>query len=330
MSLLKINNLDIRFRSAIEAEHLVHVVRGLSFEMNAGECLAIVGESGCGKSTVLSGILDLLGDQASISGEIFFKDINLRALPEKQLRIIRGKEIAMIFQNPMSALNPTMKIGDQLEEALKNRKTLSKKERKAKVIHFLKSTGLSDPDIRAQQYPFELSGGMLQRVAIAIALAGEPCLILADEPTTALDVSIQKQVLSIIKKLQNENHLALLLVTHDLGIVAEMADKVLVMYAGEMLEYGAVEKITQAPSHPYSQALLASLPEFREDANQVRLKNIEGQPPDLSREISGCSFVERCDRAMNICVRQKPLPEKNGDGLLRCWLPHKLSQKKEA
>lgn len=322
MSLLRIEDLNIYFKRA-DSEDSVHAVKSLSLELNAGECLAIVGESGCGKSTVLSGVLRLLGANAQQQGNIFFRDNNIAQASEKTLRNIRGKEIAMIFQDPMSSLNPTMKVGAQIAEALPREKKLSQKEKLEQVLELLKMTGLSDPEIRAQQYPFELSGGMLQRVAIAMALAGEPCLMMADEPTTALDVSIQKQVLNIIKKLQVEHHLALLLVTHDLGIVAEMADKVLVMYAGEMVEYADVDSILNRPKHPYTQALLASLPVFSREARKTELKPIEGQPPDLSKANQGCAFVDRCEFAMNICAREKPLPENKNNSLLRCWLPFK-------
>ncbi len=322
MALLRIEDLNVLFKSE-NSDKSVHAVKGLSLELKAGECLAIVGESGCGKSTVLSSVLRLLAVNAKQSGNIFFKNENITTLSEKELQKIRGKEIAMIFQDPMSSLNPTMKIGEQIAEALKDVKNFSAVDKHSKVIEFLKMTGLSDPEIRAKQYPFELSGGMLQRVAIAMALAGEPCLIMADEPTTALDVSIQKQVLNILKHLQQQHQLALLLVTHDLGIVAEMADSVLVMYAGELVEQASVEKILKEPKHPYTLALLASLPAFSKDASKTELSSIEGQPPDLSLPIPACAFVDRCEYAMNVCASRKAPIIENKQSLLRCWLPHK-------
>jgi oligopeptide transport system ATP-binding protein len=321
--MLSVKQLNVFFKPTRPDGKEVHAVRNLDFDVSEGECLAIVGESGCGKSATLGSLLGLYNDLSRNTGELIFKGESINGLSESAMRAIRGKEIAMIFQDPMSALNPTMKIAEQVAEALVDYKSLSKQQKLDEVIRLLKETGLSDPEVRAKQYPFELSGGMLQRVAIAIALAGKPSLLMADEPTTALDVSIQKQVLNLIKQLQKTNNLALLLVTHDLGVVAEMADKVMVMYGGEVLEYGPVKKIINEPAHPYTQALLASLPDFSKEASASKLSTIEGQPPDLSQVIKGCAFVDRCDSAMNICANRKPELLVKDEQQSRCWLNKK-------
>lgn len=299
----------------------VHLLKDLNLVLDQGESLAIVGESGCGKSLTLTALMQLLGDDTKTQGEIIFDGKSLLALSEQQKRKIRGAQIAMIFQDPMNALNPTMKVGEQIAEVLRIHKKLSNKEIKQKVIKLLTETGIADAATRYQQYPFEFSGGMLQRVVIAMVLAGEPRLMLADEPTTALDVTVQKQVLNLIKAMQKKTGMSLVLVSHDLAVVAETADKVLVMYAGEFVESSDVYDLFENPSHPYTQGLLKSLPELSHAECEGGLYAIEGAPPDLTQDIPGCAFVDRCAFAMNICARQKPpMFAINTSHQVRCWL----------
>ena len=328
-ALLQVIDYSITFNQKFDKDGMqsegVTAVRGLSYQINRGECLAIVGESGCGKSAGLQGVLALHDKGASTSGEIFFKEHALHEFSSIQMEQVRGKKIAVVFQDPMSALNPTMKIGLQISEALTKKNKLTKAAKKKAVIQLLTEVGITDPEIRYQQYPFEFSGGMLQRVAIAMALAGKPELIMADEPTTALDATVQKQVLTLIKNIQTKNNMALIIVSHDLAVVYEMADRVLVMYAGEMVEQGDVDKVFTAPLHPYTQALLRSLPKMGE--KREKLPTIEGRPPDLSLPIHACAFVDRCSKAMNICDQEKPpliLKEKRE---VRCWLYHERAPK---
>jgi len=322
--LLSVKDLSLTFvkdsRSKKVAIEKTRAVNKLSYEIFKGECLAIVGESGCGKSASLLAILALHEKGVLLDGEIIFNDEALHQLPEKQMRNIRGKKIALIGQDPMNALNPTMKIAEQIAEAFPRNLKITKKEKFNKVVTLLNETGITNPQLTSQQYPFELSGGMLQRVAIALALAGEPEIIMADEPTTALDVTIQKQVLSLIKRIQVKNNMALILVSHDLAVVAEMADKVLVMYAGELFEEARVEEIFDEPLHPYTRALLNALPKIDQSQTKQTLNAIEGQPPDLSKPIQGCAFVDRCDKAMNICASNKPDVYSVDNHLVRCWL----------
>lgn len=323
--LLEVKELSLSFVKKPESKHQelqeTRAVNRLSFELHKGECLAIVGESGCGKSASLLNILALHGPNALSSGEIFLEGQAIHFSSEKQMQEIRGKRIALISQDPMSALNPTMKIAEQISEALPDSFRKNKTRTHKKIIELLKETGISDPELRAQQYPFEFSGGMLQRVAIAMALAGNPDIIMADEPTTALDVTIQRQVLALLKKLQVKKNMALILVSHDLALVSEVADRVLVMYAGELFEQASVEKLFAKASHPYTQALLKALPKINSTKGQGALCSIEGQPPDLSKQISGCAFVARCPHAMQVCVQERPalcVPDKGHD--VRCWL----------
>ena len=323
--MLTLKNLSLSFvkkeKGAIKEQ--TNAVRELSFNLKRGECIAIVGESGCGKSASLLSVLALHNGQVMQGGEVFFEGKPIHNYSDKQMQAIRGKRIALICQDPMSALNPTMKVGVQIAEGLNAEKYPSKADKNRQVIRLLEETGIKNPEIRAQQYPFEFSGGMLQRVAIAIAIAGEPDIILADEPTTALDVTVQKQVLDLIKALQVKNNMALVLVSHDLAVVSTMADKVLVMYAGELFEEANISDIFSKPEHPYTQALLNALPNFSgvEGENSKTLNTIEGQPPDLSQNIPACAFVDRCPKAMNICAKEKPpifnLADRHS---VRCWL----------
>ncbi len=329
--LLEVKSLDLflrRYNTAHESfilkrkqEYIIHLLKDLNFELKKGESLAIVGESGCGKSLLLSALMQLFGDEITIKGEISFEGQSLLTLSESEKRKIRGAKIAIVFQDPMNALNPTMKIGEQIAEVLRIHKKLNNRGVKEKVMSLLTETGIADARIRYQQYPFEFSGGMLQRVAIAMALAGEPSLMLADEPTTALDVTVQKQVLNLIKAMQKKTGMSLILVSHDLGVVAETADQVAIMYAGEFVETSDIFDLFENPSHPYTKGLLKALPDFNADASGRGLHAIDGSPPDLSRNISGCAFADRCDSAMNICKRQKsPAFSINESHQVRCWL----------
>lgn len=326
-NLLSVRNLSLSFiKKSLSKHHSqveIKAINNISFDVKEGECLAIVGESGCGKSASLLSILKLHSHSVKTAGEIIFKEEDLQPYTEKQMRAIRGKKIALISQDPMSALNPTMKIAEQIAEALPIRSSDTKQNKFNRVVELLQETGINDAKKRSQQYPFEFSGGMLQRVAIAMALAGEPDLMMADEPTTALDVTLQKQVLNLIKKLQIKKNMALILVSHDLAVVSEMADSVLVMYAGEIVETADVNGLFKNPSHPYTQALLAALPKFDTAQKTKTLTAIPGQPPDLSLPIKGCAFAGRCPKAMRICVKEKPLLHKiNEQHQVQCWLYH--------
>lgn len=317
--LLEINNLHVTFKTNGGE---VHAVRGASLYLKEGETLAVVGESGCGKSVTAQAILGMLPKPHGNvkKGKILFNGREVTKLSKKELQHVRGKEIGMIFQDPMTSLNPTMKIGKQIEEGMLKHQKLTKQRAKEKTIELLKLVGIPDPSRRYSQYPHEFSGGMRQRVIIAIALACNPKLIIADEPTTALDVTIQSQILDLLKELQNERHSSILIITHDLGVVAEIADRVAVMYAGMVVESGTVEELFENPKHPYTWGLLQSIPKLDEE-NSGRLVPIEGSPPDLFNPPKGCPFAARCPYAMNICVEQVPDNKYFSEQhYSKCWL----------
>src|SRR5699024_3063940 len=277
------------------------------FEVDKNECLGIVGESGSGKSVTSTSILRLIPSPPGkiTSGQILFNNKDLVKMSNKELRKIRGNEISMIFQEPSSSLNPVLKIGDQITEGIRAHQNLSKKEAKLKAINILELVGIPSPEKRINMYPHEFSGGMLQRVMIAIALSCDPSLLIADEPTTALDVTIQNQILKILKDLQKKLNMSIILITHDLGVVWEACDKVLVMYAGKAVEYTSAQELYENPLHPYTWGLLDSqLTSFQEHDKQ--LATIPGSPPDLSYELKGCPFVERCPYAQKICQEKNP------------------------
>ncbi|MCR2821148.1 ABC transporter ATP-binding protein [Lederbergia panacisoli] len=317
--LLEINDLHVSFKM-YKGE--IQAVRGVSFHLEAGETLAIVGESGSGKSVTAQAIMGMIPKPHGRikKGNINFKDKEITTLSKKQLRQLRGKEIGMVFQDPMTSLNPTMKIGHQIDEVFIKKQKATKKEAKAKTIELLKSVGIADAETRYSQYPHEFSGGMRQRVVIAIALACNPAIIIADEPTTALDVTIQAQILNLLRKIQTEKNSSILLITHDLGVVAEVADRVAVMYAGMVIETGTVTEIFEQPKHPYTWGLLRSVP--KPDAiGKERLIPIEGTPPDLFSPPKGCPFAARCPHAMEVCVEHMPEAETFSDShQARCWL----------
>ena len=301
--LLTVNELCTSFFTKFgEVKAVDHV----SFELDKGEVLAIVGESGSGKSVTSMSIMGLVAKGGKIiSGEIIFEYEDLAKKSEKELSKIRGKEIAMIFQDPMTCLNPVFTIGNQMEEVLKiHQKQLSKKQRHAKMVEMLEKVGLANPLERLKQYPHELSGGMRQRIVIAIALACHPKILICDEPTTALDVTIQAQIIHLIKDLAKEYGFTTIYITHDLGVVANVADRVAVMYAGQIIEYGEVEEIFYDPRHPYTWGLLSSLPQLGEKGSE--LFAIHGTPPSLFEEIKGDAFAPRSDYAMRIDFEEEP------------------------
>ena len=315
-NLLELDNLHTSFRTR---DGNVQAVRGVSFHVQAGELVGIVGESGCGKSVTCKSIIQLLGSNGHISGgSIRFQNDDLAKKTPEQMRKIRGNDIAMIFQDPMTALNPVVTIGRQMSEILVRNKGLSKKAAKAAAIAMLDQVGIAEAERRYDQFPHEFSGGMRQRVIIAIALSCNPKLLIADEPTTALDVTIQAQILRLLKSLQQQTQTAILLITHDLGVVAQVCSRVVVMYGGQVMEEGSVEDIFYRPAHPYTQGLLASLP--RADEANHRLSPIEGTPPGLLNPPPGCPFAERCPKRMAQCERQPAFYSVDEGHRAACWL----------
>ncbi len=305
----------------------VQAVRGVDFYVNKGEALGIVGESGCGKSVTVKSIMQLLPSPPARykEGIIDFNGKNLLEYSDRQMESIRGSEISMIFQDPMTSLNPTMKVGKQIMEGLIKHQKMSKKEAKEKAIEMLHKVGIPTPERRVDQYPHEYSGGMRQRAMIAIALACNPKLLIADEPTTALDVTIQAQIIDLMKDLQKEFDTSIILITHDLGVVADLAERVAVMYGGIIVETGKINDIYYRPQHPYTWGLLRSVP--RMDAlTKERLSPIEGTPPDLFSPPKGCPFAARCEHAMTICREEMPeITQLDEDHSVRCWLQHEMA-----
>lgn len=306
--LLRVEDLRVAF--SVQGRPL-QAVRGITFSIAEGEAVGIVGESGSGKSAAVQALTRL--SPASISGSAWFEGENILAKSEKELRAIRGKKIGMIFQDPMTSLNPTMKIGSQIAEALIYHRIAKKAASFEKALELLKLTGVNEPEIRMGQYPHQLSGGLRQRVMIAIALSCNPRLVIADEPTTALDVTVQAQILSLLKEMRSHFQTSLLLITHDLGVVASVCEKVLVMYGGKIVERGSVKEVLQNPRHPYTQMLLRSLPKI-DGCRSKPLEPIEGSPPNLLLPIQGCAFKERCPFASPIC--NEPPPENQSSS---CW-----------
>lgn len=302
--LLQINNLQTYFNIGTR---VVKAADGITFSVKAGETMALVGESGCGKSVTAMSIMGLLPpDITQMRGEILFKDKDLLKMSKEEIRGIRGKDISMIFQEPMTSLNPAYTIGEQIAEAVMVHGNVEKKIAWSKAVEMLELVGIPAAAQRAKEYPHQLSGGMRQRVMIAMALVCNPRLLLADEPTTALDVTIQAQILDLIRKLVKDLNTALIMITHDLGVVAEMAQSMAVMYAGRIVEQGSVEEIFSAPQHPYTVGLMNSIPRLDGDKKQ-RLHTIEGLVPDLSELPVGCAFIERCEYAQGQCGFIRPL-----------------------
>lgn len=303
---------------------LVKAVNGISFELQRGAALGLVGETGAGKTTIAKAILEILPDHSTklTDGEILFKGRDLLKMEEHDLQKVRGKEISMVFQDPMTALNPVMTVGDQIAEGIRNHQGLNKAESKKLAIQMLETVGISSD--RVDEYPHQFSGGMKQRVVIAIALACNPELLIADEPTTALDVTIQAQVLDLIKELRSKNDTSLILITHDLGVVADICDMVAVVYAGEIVEIGSLEEIYDHPTHPYTRGLFGAIPDLSKNVH--RLAPIAGLPPDPTNLPKGCHFAPRCPYATEQCrTKHFALNSLGGTHYVRCC----LSQKEE-
>ncbi|WCF09484.1 ABC transporter ATP-binding protein [Paenibacillus thiaminolyticus] len=298
----------------------VQSVRGVSFDVREGEVIGIVGESGSGKSVTAKSLIGLIPPPGVIrEGEVLYRGENLLALPEKRLRQIRGNRIAMIFQDPMTSLNPVVKVGAQIIEVLQRHKKLGKQAARAEAIELLRKVGIPSPEERIDQYPHEFSGGMRQRAMIAMALSCHPELLIADEPTTALDVTIQAQILGLMKQLRDTTNTAILLITHDLGVVAQVCTRVVVMYGGLIMEEGTVHDIFERPMHPYTQGLLRSIPKVT-DGERERLFSIEGTPPNLLHPPGGCPFQDRCPHAMEQCRELPPYAVTETGHRSLCWL----------
>ncbi len=319
MSLLEINDLSVSFDTE---DGVVHAVDGVSFGVDRGETLGIVGESGCGKSVANLSILGLTrGPNTEISGRIMYEGADLAAASDEELHRVRGKEIAMIFQDPLTSLHPFYRVGAQLVEAMQAHQDVSKQVARRRAMDLLDLVGIPDPKGRIDNYPHEFSGGMRQRAMIAMALINDPHVLIADEPTTALDVTIQAQILALITRLQAEFGMAVILITHDLGVIAEVADRVNVMYGGRIVESGDLDQAFYDPQHPYTWGLLGSLP--RPDRPRTRrLAQVKGQPPSLLAPPKGCHFRPRCPHAFERCTEVPKLEDRGGEAGHpdRCWL----------
>ena len=316
--LLEVKDLKVSFQVN---KNLLTAVDGVNFTLEEGRVLGIVGESGCGKSVTATSIMRLVPPSVSIidsKSQILFRGEDLAKATEARMRQVRGSEISMIFQEPMSSLNPVYRIGDQMIEMIRSHdKKISRADAMARCVEMLSRVGIPSPEQRVKEYPHQLSGGMRQRVMIAMALLCDPKLLIADEPTTALDVTIQAQILRIIRSLAKEMNTAVILITHDMGVIAEMADDVLVMYAGKVVEYGTVEDIFDHPSHPYTIGLLNSIPKLG-SGDEAHLQTIEGTVPMLDEMPEGCRFCTRCERALPGCKMQDPGMRAKGTHQVRC------------
>ena len=325
-NILELNHVSFSFRTY---GGVIKAVRDVSFELHPGEILGIVGESGCGKSVTAQSILRLNPESTGFfeSGSILYQGQDIVRMQKRELRKIRGGEIGFIFQDPMTSLNPTMKIGKQIAEAIKKRRSLPKREIVQRVASILKRVGISDPERRMRQYPHELSGGMKQRIMIAMALIGNPKVIIADEPTTSLDVTIAAQILKLMKKLSREMQVSVILITHDLGVIAKTCDRVIVMYGGKILERGTVREIFYQPAHPYTRGLLNSIATLN-TKKDTKLQPIEGTPPDLFHPPVGCPFAARCKYGMHICHREMPTHcALSDEHHVFCWLQDERAPK---
>lgn len=315
-SLLEVENLNIEFDID---EQYYSAVEDVSFHIERGETLGLVGESGCGKSVTSLAVMRLLHPKAKLSGKVLYDGQDLVQLPERRMRDIRGNKISMIFQEPMTSLNPVHKIGRQIGESLILHQGMSVRQAYRRAMELLHEVGIAHAEQIVDDYPHQLSGGMRQRVMIAIAMACSPSLLIADEPTTALDVTIQAQILDLMRKLAADNNMALLLITHDLGVVAEMCDRVAVMYAGKVVEEGQVRHIFNNPQHPYTIGLMNSIPKI--DGERKRLQPIDGNVPSLRNMPAGCRFAPRCAHAMDVCRQESPTFHDVEPGhRSRCWL----------
>lgn len=318
---LLVKNLKVSF--AVLKKELI-AVRGISYQLNQGEILALVGESGCGKTVSALSILRLIQEPPGkiMSGEILFAGKDLLKLKKKELQNLRGKDIAMIFQDPMTSLNPVLTIGEQIIETLLRHTSLSRKKAREKSFRLLEQVEIPSPKQKLDQYPHQLSGGMRQRAMIAMALSCSPRILIADEPTTALDVLIQAQILSLLKRIKNDTQMSILLITHDFGVVAEVAERVMVMYAGEIVESGLVDDIFRSPLHPYTLGLMESIPKLETTQQKLpKLKEISGMMPSLLQVPTGCPFHPRCSAAETRCKTDKPKLKKiSQTHSVSCWL----------
>ncbi|MCP1146359.1 ABC transporter ATP-binding protein [Lysinibacillus endophyticus] len=326
--LLEVKDLKINFKTYAG---IVQAVRGVNFDLYEGETLAIVGESGSGKSVTSNAIMKLIPQPPGIyaEGQILFDGKDLVPLSEKEMSKVRGNDISMIFQDPMTALNPTMRVGKQITEVILKHTKVSKEEAKARAIKLLELVGIPMPEKRFRQYPHEFSGGMRQRVVIAIALAADPKLLIADEPTTALDVTIQAQILELMKDIQKKRNTSIIFITHDLGVVANVADRVAVMYAGQIVEYGTVNDIFYNPKHPYTWGLLGSMPDLKNNVKEA-LRTIPGSPPDLTQPPKGDAFAPRNEFALAIDYEMEPpMFQVSETHFAKTWLLHPDAPKVE-
>jgi oligopeptide/dipeptide ABC transporter ATP-binding protein len=318
-TVLEVNNLETRFETH---DGTVYAVNGISFRLDEGETLGIVGESGCGKSVTMLSMLGLIPKPPGkvVAGNALFLGHDLLKLSAEEMRQVRGAQISMIFQDPMTSLNPVLTIGDQIREPLETHLRMSPDESKQRAVELLKMVGISDGEDRLDDYPFQFSGGMRQRVMIAMALTCSPKILIADEPTTALDVTIQAQIIELVKDLRKNLGMAIIWITHDLGIIAGLAHHVMVMYAGFIVERAKVEELYERPLHPYTRGLLGSLPRVDAESSDKELANIVGMPPDLLTKPKGCPFSPRCPHAFERCVEENPLLQTVYEGHeLACW-----------
>lgn len=325
--ILEVQNLRVSYHTYAGE---VQSVRGVSFDLHKGETLAIVGESGCGKTVTSKAIMRLIKTppgEIKEGSKIIFDNKNILNMNKTELRKLRGRDISMIFQDPMTSLNPTMKIEKQIAESLIAHRGMSRSEAYNEAVKMLEVVNIPNASTRAKQYPFEFSGGMRQRVMIAIALACNPKILIADEPTTALDVTIQAQIIDLIKELQVKFNTAVIMITHDLGVVADIAHRIQVMYAGQIIERGTTDEIFYSPQHPYTWALLQSVPRL-DNKTKNKLYSIKGTPPDLIKPPIGCPFASRCEYCMPICKEEMPDSTKLSESHeVNCWLKHPNSPK---
>jgi peptide/nickel transport system ATP-binding protein len=321
-SLLEVNDLKVQFATE---DGIVLAVDGVSFTLERGKVLGIVGESGSGKSVTSMTLMGLTrGVNARFEGEVLYKGTDLLNVSDTDMQNYRGNELGMIFQDPMTSLNPVYRIGEQIVEAIQSHDNVDKRTARARTIELLRQVGIPNPEVRVDDFPHQFSGGMRQRVVIALAIAANPKLIIADEPTTALDVSIQAQIIQLIKRLCRDHATAVMLVTHDMGVIAETADRVAVMYAGRIVEIGPVADVIHRPAHPYTVGLMGSIPSIVEE--RERLTQIEGAMPRLDAVPGGCAYHPRCTRAIERCLRERPELEAVGATRAACWVAGSASR----
>ncbi len=313
---LEVEDLSVRFRMR---EGAVQAVDGVHLSVRKGEILGVVGESGCGKSVAAQAIMRLVGDtkNETVSGRVMLNGEDLLMKSQKEMTRLRGRKLAMVFQDPMTSLNPVFTVGNQLAEGPRWHEKISRRESRRRAVDMLELVGIPSPADRADRYPHEFSGGMRQRAVIGMALSGRPDLLIADEPTTALDVTIQAQILDLLRDLRDRTGAGMIFITHDLGVVAELCDRVAVMYAGSMVEEAPVRELFRYPRHPYTRGLLAGLPVV---GSKARLRPIEGRPPDLMNLPAGCRFAERCDRRFGPCDKRPPFFPCGEQHRSACWL----------